>query len=135
MITNLPIDIIEEVLFACDYRSILRMSCMCKMLNNINLESLLINKSKKVSNNENKTHYIPIVVFLNKHISTPEDMVICWLKYLFNENINFGYQDIILPEMLSNSIAIGFTGCKGWQSVNPTYNIFMKILTFNFSNY
>jgi len=46
MIIDLPIDLINEILLMCDYRSILRMNCICKLINNIDLKSLLINKSK-----------------------------------------------------------------------------------------
>jgi hypothetical protein len=137
MITDLPIELITEILFTCDYRSILRMNCTCKLINNIDLKSLLINKSKRVVAENNK-HYIPLSVFLGKHISTAEDMIISWLKYLFNNDIELGYNDIILPDIKGKPICIGFTGCKGLSVtsrgiiINPTYKIFTKFLKFDF---
>lgn len=134
---DLPIDIITEILFTCDYRSILRINCTCKLINNIDLKSLLINKSKRV-NNQNDKHYIPLSVFLDKKIQTSDDMTISWLKYLFDHNIELGYNDIILPDIEGKPICIGFTGCKGLSVtsrgiiINPTYKIFTKFLKFDF---
>jgi len=136
-IIDLPIDVVTEILFTGDYRSILLMNCTCKLINNIDLEVLLINKSKRIVA---KDHYIPTSVFLGKGIFSSEDMTICWLKYLFNNDIELGYNDIILPDIEGKPIVIGFTARKGLSVtsrsiiINPTYEIFIKFLKFDFGN-
>lgn len=70
---------------------------------------------------------------MGKGISTAEDTTISWLKYLFDNDIELGYNDIE-----GKPIDIGFTACKGLSVtsrgiiINPTYKIFTKFLKFDF---
>ena len=64
-------------------------------------------------------------------------MIISCLNYLFSNNIEFSYNDRILPDRKESGCvgAIGFSGCKGnttlrGRVINPTYKIFQKFLTF-----
>jgi hypothetical protein len=138
MLTDLPIELIIEILFICDYRSILRMNCICKLINNIDLESLLINKSKRVIN---QVHYIPQpIIFHNGDVTVYDDLIISFLKYLFDNDVNLAYNDKILP----NKCEPYADGCISFSGINkiiktssgitvkPTYNIFEKFLKFHF---
>lgn len=137
-IVDLPIELIIEILFICDYRSILRMNCTCKLINNIDLEVLLIDKSKRVINN---VHYIPQpIIFHNGNVTIYDDLIISCLKYLFDNDVNLAYDDKILPnkgEPYANG-CIAFSGINkviktsSGITVKPTYNIFKKLLKFDF---
>jgi len=137
-IIDLPIDVITEILFICDYRSILRMNCTCRLINNIDLESLLINKSKLVIN---QIYYIPQpIIFHNGDVTVYDDLIISCLNYLFDNDVNLAYDDKILPnkgEPYADG-CISFNGINKITKtssgiiVNPTYNIFWKFLNFDF---
>ena len=138
MDTDLPTDLILEILFVCDYRSILYLNSTCKPLNNINLETILINKSKRIKDIVgNIDHLIPLSIVYNKENLL---LIIAYLKYLFDNNINFAYDDRILPDNRNSGCvgAIGFTGYKGIIAtkhgivIAPTYKIFQKFLQFKF---
>lgn len=134
----IPIDLINEILFVCDYKSILYMNCTCKLINNIDLEIILINKSKK-GFIKNTDHFIPrSIIYNEKSLRTYDDMIISCLNYLFSNNIKFAYGDRILPDNRKETGcvgAIGFSACKGiitfkGNVINPTHKIFQKFLTF-----
>ncbi len=146
-LTDLPIDLINEIIFICDYKSILYLNCTCKLINNIDLENVLINKSKRIQNVMGNTdHLIPRSIVYNKENSlTSGHMIIAYLKHLFDNNINLAYDDKISPDNRPDSNGnigcfghIGFTGCKGITTtkygdiVNPTYKIFEKFLKIHF---
>jgi hypothetical protein len=119
----------------------LRLNCACKLVNNIDLETLLINKSKKVGI-KNTEHFIPRSIIL-RNLSTYDDTIISCLNYLFSNNIELGYNDRILPDNRKESGcvgAIGFSGCKGKITfrgivIKPTYKIFEKFLSFRYNNF
>lgn len=91
-------ELIIEILLLCDYKTILYMNCTCKSINNINLENILITKSKKVVI-KNTDHFIPrSIIYNEKSLRTYDDMIISCLNYLFTNNINFAYNDRILPD-------------------------------------
>ena len=136
--TDLPNDIIIDILCMCDYRSMLRSNCVSKLINNIGLEIILIRKSKQIQNIMGNTdHLVPIsIIFSSVH--TYDDTIISCLKYLFSNNIDLAYGDRVLPDRRGAGCAgaIGFTGYKGKTTtssgviVNPTYKIFDKFLKF-----
>ena len=117
----------------------MRLSYVSKLINNINLETILINKSKQIKNIMGNTdHFIPIsIIFSSVH--TYDDTIISCLKYLFNNNVDLAYGDRVLPDRRgANEFtgAVGFTGYKGITTtkygnvINPTYHIFDKLLKF-----
>ncbi len=123
--TNLPLDIINEIIFCCDYKSILYLNCTCKKFT---LESILI-KSKRLKNSVgNSTHAIPIKCLWK--IQTHDDMIMSIMKYIFDNNIVFAYGDQITFLKKGNEGCIGFIGCQGYMTITPTYKIFEKILIF-----
>ena len=64
--TELPTDLIIDILVMCDYKSILYSNSTCKLINNINLETILISKSQKLKDvYKNKDHLIPISIIFN----------------------------------------------------------------------
>jgi len=138
MIIDLPIDVISEILFICDYTSILRMNCTCKLINDIDLEVILVNKSKRIIN---KVHYIPQpIIFHNGDVTVYDDLIISCLKYLFDNDVNLAYNDKFLPNkgepysdgcfLLSGINKI--TKTSSGIIVKPTYDIFCKFLNFDF---
>ena len=140
---DLPTDIINDILVICDYKSILRLNCTCKLINNIDLKTLLINKSKKFGI-KNTEHFIPrSIIYSEKSKLTYDDTIISCLNYLFSNNIELGYNDRILPDNRKESGcmgAIGFSGCKGKITfrgiiIKPTYKIFEKFLSFRYNNF
>jgi hypothetical protein len=136
---DLPIDLINHILFICDYKSILYLHCTCKLINNIDLEIVLIDKSKIIKNIiGNTNHLVPLSTIFDSP-RTYDDTIISCLKYLLNNNIDFAYGDKILPDNRNGGCigAIGFTGCKGIITlrgivITPTYKIFQKFLKFQF---
>lgn len=65
--TDLPTDIIIDILCICDYKSILRLNCTCKLINNIKVEIILISKSIKIKDIKNNTdHLIPRLIIFNE---------------------------------------------------------------------
>ena len=145
--TDLPTDVITHILLICDYKSILRMNCICKLINNIDLETVLITKSKRVKDIVgNIDHFIPRSIIYNKENSLSQDnMIIAYIKYIFDNNIDFAYDDKILfdnrPDSRGNIGCfgpIGFTGAMGIITtkygtvITPTYKIFQKLLKFQF---
>lgn len=124
-IINFPLDIINEITFVCDYKSILYLNCTCKKFT---LESILI-KSKRLKNSiGNSIHRIPSKC-LGK-IQTHDDMIISIMIYIFDNHIDFAYGDQIKLVQQANEGCIGFTGCKGYMTITPTYKMFEKILKF-----
>lgn len=136
--TDLPTDIVIDILCMCDYKSILRLSYVSKFINNIGLESILIRKSKQIQNIMGNTdHLVPISIILSS-VHTDDDTIISCLKYLLSNNIDLACGDRVLTDRRGAGCAgaIGFTGYKGKTTtsrgviVNPTYKIFDKFLKF-----
>jgi hypothetical protein len=141
--TDLHTDVLVHILIICDYKSILFMNCTCKLLNNIDLETILITKSKRVIR-DNIDHLIPRSIIFDKENSRSYDnMIIACLKYFLNNNIDLAYDDKILPDKRADSRGnigcfgpIGFSGCMGiiitkhGIVITPTYKIFEKFLKF-----
>lgn len=140
---NLPFDLLNEIILICDYKSVLYLNCTCKLLNAIDLEITLTNKSKRIQCRiGNEDHIIPRSIILNrKNLLTYDDMIIACLKHFINNDLAYNDKFSIDKRPDSNGNigcfgAIGFTGCKGIMTtkygdiVTPTYKIFEKILKF-----
>lgn len=141
---DLHVDIINYILVICDYKSILHLNCTCKLINNIDLEDILINKSKRLKiSNENKTYYVPRTIAFNRlSLLSYDDMIISIIKYLLDNYIEFAYDDIILTDNYNRSLIIGFSGTKdiittsNGTTIIQTYYIFCKLLNLDyFSKY
>jgi len=143
--SDLPIDVINYMMLTCDYKSILFMYCTCKLVNNIDLETILITKSRLIKNIIGNTdHFIPrSIIYSEKSKLTYDDMIISCLNYLLNNNIDIAYGDRIVPDNKKETGYVGSMGFPGRKDIitfrgiviNPTYKIFQKFLTFKYHNF
>lgn len=88
------------------------MNCTCKRINNIDLETILITKSRLIKNViGNVDHLIPLsIVYNKKNLLTSDNMIVAYLKYLFINNFNLAYDDKIFPDNKNS----GYVGALGF---------------------
>lgn len=121
-----------EIIINFDYITIFKFNCVSKKYNTEWLNKIIVNKLK--STDPNKEHIIPdYTINKYKNFYITDNIIMKTMKYLFENNIQLGYNDKIIfnyipPEIKAN---MGVRGNTGQPGISEGLYYFSKIIKDN----